>query len=243
MKLFLICFLFLGPFLLFKINTVSFIKKTTNRNQLPKEDKKPIINYALDGIKNQQIDDEEPDSTLIIQTNDYLKIGLEFLTNAQSYSEALRESETRVKSAIYMFKYFGLNDADINIVIQNITPSNNFSKEQITKVYTINQIVEVTINSKILVGLIIDHSTKYYGATVKWVYWLFAEAKEKNKNHLLNNAVDDVIYKDSNSVWYLGYKLESIKSVKLNDFNSNLENHNLCNQLLVDIQFNLIIGE
>jgi hypothetical protein len=107
----------------------------------------------------------------------------------------------------------------------------------------------VTVFSKNIAGKIIDNII-LTGAILHWVNWDVTEKLEiENKPKLIKLAVWDAVYKAKKSVSKLGYHINSINYVKLNDsYNqdfsrlaptSNLYGVNKSLKFSVDLSFDI----
>jgi uncharacterized protein YggE len=164
-----------------------------------------------------------------------IKIGLEFSSIACSVSEALAENSEKVRNAIKAIKSEGCKDEMITTVYFAITPKAREEKEMkddgdkkmqnqheykhIEFDYIVTQTIEVTVSSKKQAVKIIDCSVSN-GAVLLWVNWDISDKTEKYvKAYLIRAAIDDAVFKAKKVAKRLGFKLESVKKVKLNDGN------------------------
>ena len=168
-----------------------------------------------------------------------IKIGLEFSSIACSVSEALAENSEKVRNAIKAIKSEGCKDEMITTVYFAITPKPREEKEKDMKDdgdknkqmqqqhdvkhvefdYIVTQTIEVTVSSKKQAVKIIDCSVSN-GAVLLWVNWDISDKTEKMvKAFLIREAIDDAVFKAKKVAKRLGFRLESVKKVKLNDGN------------------------
>jgi len=166
-----------------------------------------------------------------------IKIGLEFSSIACSVSEALAENSEKVKNAIKCIKSEGCKDEMITTVFFAITSRPRDEKDmkddgdknkqmqtqhegkKVEYDFIVTQTIEVTVSSKKQAAKVIDCGVTN-GGVLLYVNFDISEKTEKvAKTFLIRAAIDDAVFKAKKVAKRLGFKLQSVKKVKLNDGN------------------------
>lgn len=149
-----------------------------------------------------------------------IRIGIEFTTVGSCAVEALNENTAKVKNALKHLRKFGCNEESIYTVFFAITPHYKECEGKPTteiEGYIVTQTIEVVVVSKKLAAKIID-TTGGCGGILLWVTFdISAKADRIVRAKLIKQAVDDAVFKARKVAKRLGFRLQAVKAVVLND--------------------------
>jgi uncharacterized protein YggE len=163
-----------------------------------------VIGYASLNLKSHEI-----------------KVLILFSTYSNSASNALNQNKKKIKEFSESILKLGINTNSIEFfsydIIAKYAVKMNYDDIDEVEGYTISQEIIINLDSKKKTVKIIDLAHKAKGI-LKSVNWVLPEKLQSEiKSDLISKAVEDSWSKAKLSVYKMGYKLVSLKSIRLVD--------------------------
>lgn len=204
-----------------------FIKsQTLNSKKTQTKISELLENYYDDLFLNEQ-NPEWEEKSLPEESTQILKIGFEIHTSAENVDQVFQANSKKKIKITNFLKKFEVIEENINLVSEELKECND-------QKVCLNSLIEISLKSPKLSGLVIDLLTNL-GYKLNYVEWHDGTTKVYEKNNLLDQAISDVNSKTNLHVSILGYKFDSIKKVTVDEIVNEFDQ----NDIKVNIEYNL----